>query len=347
MRMGEQATTPGLGGAASGATAPCPAACILLAGGPRASPLAVEAGFSVLDLSLTPTRTVLGLWIERLAEVCPREGPRLEVRIVHDDKSPEPILSCDPGPLDVRVVAESRTFRGPAGVTKDQCEDLRGSETVLIVEGGRPAASSLVPLLADHARLGSDITVACNDDDSTAGIYVVRCGTLSLVPKNGFMDLKEQWLQRAVGAGLHVRVHRFPPPGVLSLRTREQFLAAVRVLNGLPDPALSVAVDADEAEQTPQNSRSVIARSATLAPGAVVIDSVVMEHATVASGAVVARSLVCPRAVVGPDAMVVDRVVGRGELGLSGIRGEPRGSTASGGSGASGNPGGAGGRGRR
>lgn len=300
---------------------PSLAACVLLVGGPRPSPLAAETQCSVLDLSLTPTRTVLGLWIERLTEMCSLSGPRLEVRVVQDGRSPEPMVVCDPGPLEVRFDREQRSYRGPAGIAKDECADLDPDETVLIVEGARLAGCSLRPMLETHARTGADITVGANADGSTSGLYVMRVGTLSLAPSNGFMDLKEQWLQKAVKAGLNIRVHHFPDPGVLSLRTREQFFAAARRVNGFPDPLDSVAPWPDVSELETGDDRSVIARTATIAPGAVVIDSVVMDQATIAAGAVVARSLVCPRAVIGPDVAVIDQVVTRNGVGLSGSTG--------------------------
>ncbi len=297
------------------------AACILLAGGPRPSPLALNTGCSVLDLSLTPTRTVLGLWIERLTEICPLSGPRLEVRIVHDERTPEPVVVSDPGPLDVRIDRERRSYRGPAGIAKDQCADLEEDDLVLLVEGGRLPGCSLRPLLTAHTHSRADVTIGANPNDSTSGLYVVRVGSLSLVPKNGFVDLKEQWLQRALAAGLDLRVHRFPEPGVISLRTREQFLEAARRLNGFPDPVQSITDWSDATQPGGGDDRSVLARTATIAPGAVVVDSVVMDHATIAAGAVVARSLVCPRAVVGPDELVVDGFVTRNGIGLSGSKG--------------------------
>ncbi len=293
------------------------AACVLLTGGPRPSPLAMEAGCSVLDLSLTPTRTVLGLWIERLTEVSPLSGPRMELRVIHDEKSPEPMLLSDPGPLEVRIGHERRSYRGPAGITKDECADLEEEETVLVVEGGRLAGCSLAPMLTHHAAMGADITVGSNPDGSTSGLYVVRVGSLGLVPKNGFVDLKEQWLQRALATGLRVGVFRNPAPGALLLRTRQQFLEAARTINGFQGPLESVMERVGKPEPRGRDGRSVVSRSATVAPGAVVVDSVVMDEATVAAGAVVARSLVCPRAVVGADETIVDGVVTRNGVGLS------------------------------
>lgn len=292
--------------------------CVMLAGGQRASPLVAESGCSVLDFSISPTHTVLGAWIERLAEAPAASDDGLEVRVVHDERTPGPVIETDTGPMRVVIRKEQRAFRGPAGIVRDECAALDPGATVLIVEAGRLPACSITPLLADHKRTGAAITVARNPDRSTAGLYLVRAEALELVPGNGFMDLKEQWLQKALGAGFDIRVASLPDPGVLSLRSRERFLEAVQMLNQLPDPSESI----DEAPPAPEpegvNRRSILSRTATIAPGAVVVDSVIMEHATVAAGAVVVRSLVCPRSVVPPDAVVTDSVLGPEAVHLKG-----------------------------
>jgi len=292
--------------------------CIMLAGSQRASPLMSETGCSVLDLSISPTHTVLGAWIERLSEAPAASVDGLEVRVVHDDRTPGPVIETETGPMRIVIRKESRAFRGPAGVVRDECASLPPSATILIAEAGRLPACSLAELLTVHAGTGAAVTVACNPDRSTSGLYLVRAEALELVPANGFMDLKEQWLQRALSAGFDIRVARLPDPGVLSLRTREQFLDAARMLNDLPVPADSIDEPPPAPEPAGVNRRSILSRTATIAPGAVVVDSVVMEHATVAAGAVVVRSLVCPRSVVPPDAVVSDSVVGPEAVHLKG-----------------------------
>ncbi len=290
--------------------------CILLAGGPRPSPLTVESGYSVLDLSPTPDRTLLGLWIERIAPLASLDHT-MSLRVVTGQGSPEPVLECDPGPLELSIAPEKRRYRGPVGVARDEAQALRGDDLVMIIEGARLPGSDLLPLAATHQRTDSDITVGINPDDSPAGVYVLRRATLDLVPKVGFMDLKEQWLPKAREAGMRIHTHRFDAPGVMLVRTREQFLQAARTLNNLPDPRQSVVLTAPDTTTVGHDETSVIASSATVAQGAVVTGSVVMEHATVAAGAIVARSIVCPKAVVGAEMTVLDSVVGRSAVQLS------------------------------
>ena len=287
-----------------------PALCIILAGGPRLSPLAAETGYSVLDLTATKDRTVLGVWIVRLSELCsnPHGYP---TRIVHDASSPRPELRSDPGLLSLEVKQERLRYRGPIGIAHDEAQTLNPDDLILLVEAGRLPCVSLRPLLQSHSTNSADVTVAANPDSTTAGLFIFRKRTLEIVPKKGFMDLKEQWLIRGLEKGWNIHVHTLDEPGALTIRTPEQYLAAVRMLN--EQSALSVPPGNDSHLSWLENPAgpSVVSTTATIARDAVLVDSVVMAEATVGSGCVLARTIVSPRTVVGQDQVIVDAVVGK------------------------------------
>ena len=264
------------------------AAFILLAGGLRPSPLMKATGRSVLDLSLTPNRTVLDCWVDRLTETA-QEVP---IRIVHDAILPAPWPGKHVGGR-VLIEKEPKSLRGPAGVIGDLCRGYGPQQCVIVAEAARYVGCSLRPLIAEHVRLGADITVAANADGTPAGIYAIRVGSLDLVPAVGFMDLKEQWLRRAVDAGLDVRVHDVDRPGTLPLRTRRQFLRAAAVANASVDAA-------------------IICHGSRVAAGATVEGSVIMPGATVASGAIIVRSVVAPNCHIEAGTDIVDAVVHAG-----------------------------------
>jgi glycosyltransferase involved in cell wall biosynthesis len=265
------------------------AASILLAGGLRPSPLAAAAGCSVLDLWPNPDQTVFDCWLDRIAELAGELSRVVPVRVVHDANTNPPwpgSRSCG----QLLIEQEPRPLRGPAGILRDLCRDYGPQEHVLVAESARLLTCPLVPMLAEHARLGADVTVASNPDRSPAGIYLVRCGVLDLVPAAGFVDLKEQWLPRAVDAGLSVRVHDLPGPGALPLRTRRQFLAAAAA-----------------------SGSRVVCRGGLIGPDASVLDSIVMPGAVVGPMAIVMRSLLCPGSRVRAGANIVDAVVSGSE----------------------------------
>jgi glycosyltransferase involved in cell wall biosynthesis len=261
------------------------AASILLAGGLRPSPLAATAGCSVLDLWPAADATVLDLCLDAIAELAGELSRVVPVRIVHDAHAPPPWPRAG-STAQVIIEQEPRPLRGPAGLLRDLCRDYGSHDHVLVAESARLPACSLAPVLAEHARHAADVTVVANPDHSPAGVYLVRCGVLDLVPAAGFVDLKEQWLPRAVEAGFNVRVHVLEAPGAMPLRTRRQFLDAA----------------------APNGSR-VVCPGGLIGPGASVIDSIVMPGAVVGPMATVLRSLLCPGSEVHAGANVVDAIV--------------------------------------
>jgi glycosyltransferase involved in cell wall biosynthesis len=284
------------------------AACILLAGGLRPSALVTATGRSVLDLSLTPQQTVLDCWLDRLTEATAPFPRPLPIRVVHDAILPPPWPSAR-WIGTVMIEQDPKALRGPAGVIRDLCQEYGPDQHVIIGEAARYVSTTMLPLLADHARHGADITVAANPDGTPAGMYAIRVGSLGLVPTVGFMDLKEQWLRRAVDAGLDVRVHEVGLPGTLPLRTRPQFLRAAAIANGV-DAAEHEGTGALTTDQSAR--RAVICAGSRIEPGATVENSIVMAGATVGPNAVVVRSLVAPDCRIESGADIVDAVVHAG-----------------------------------
>jgi len=274
---------------------------VLLAGGPKPAPLAERAGRSVLDLLITPTSTALGCWIDRISALGDRLDEGFVLTVVHDSRVPRPTDPSGCG-FEVNIVVEPATFRGPAGVVLDMVVDEPPETLVLIAEAQRYVGVDLEPMVAEHESRGADITVAANDDESPAGLYLVRRSTLNLVGEVGFTDLKEQWLRTAVDQGLNVWCHRLASPGAMPIRTLKQLVGAAFVANGWGE-------NRSGPDEKPGRGRSVIAQGAVLAPDAAVLHSIVMADARIGSGAVVARSLVLPGAEVDPGAEVVDAAI--------------------------------------
>lgn len=263
---------------------------VLLAGGLSPPPLSAAAGCSVLDLWLTPSSTVLDLWLETI-----RSLGAPATHILWNRQVPRPTVCECP---DVSMVRDPTDYRGPAGSLRDTCADLDRDDTILVGEATRYVDADVHAMLEIHRQSAADVTVGSNADRTPAGIYLVQRGALDLVPGIGFMDLKEQWLPRAVEMGRRVIVHAFAKGGAHMLRTREQFLAAARLAN------------ADERAQTldATNARVVSVR-ASVHESARLWGSVIMERAVIEPGAIVVRSLVGPGGYVPRAAVVVDRVV--------------------------------------
>lgn len=198
------------------------AECVLLAGGLRPPPLAFATGQSVLDLWITPTRTVLGSWIDHVASLTERP-----LCVVYGKGVPKPTLP-EHAAHAVAIIHELTQYRGPAGVVRDQCIGGDPSDTILVAEAARWLEGDITELLVAHASSGAAVTIATNPDDSPAGLYMLRRATLDLVGERGFIDLKEQWLESVKQAQLPIHVHRLMYPGTRSLRTHRQFLKAAQ-----------------------------------------------------------------------------------------------------------------------
>ncbi|MDX2132714.1 MAG: hypothetical protein SFY69_11755 [Planctomycetota bacterium] len=279
--------------------APAPAMVarvILLAGGPKPSPLAAACGATPLLLPATPAgTTLLAHWSDAVGRAL-GDGP-LDAVICAGAGCPAPIrqLAAREG---WRVVEDGATYRGPAGVLRDATADLPPDATVLVLEAARIARSPLEPAIAGHVRSGADATVGMNPDRTPAGLLLLRAGTLDRVPPIGYMDLKEQFLTKLKLAGLRVRIAAVPAPGLVGFRTRAEFLDAVLGRDdGAPGAGASV------------RSGMIVSGEARVHEGAHVVRSVIGAGCRVEEGAVVVRSIVTDGAVVAAGRAVSDAVV--------------------------------------
>jgi glycosyltransferase involved in cell wall biosynthesis len=275
---------------------------VILAGGLRPSPLMEATDCSVLDLWLSAERRVIDAWMAQFEACASLVSTRPAVRVLTSAHVPSPWPEARGG-LPVTFELDPQAYRGPAGSLRDLCRDLPDNAHVVVVEGGRWLSGSLTSMLERHVQSGADVTMGVNPDDTPGGIYLVRCGALKPIPPVGFTDLKEQWLPRAIEAGLEVRVEPLVGAGTLPLHTREQFLAACWAA------AESGSSPMPTDRRRGAAPRRVICSGALVGPGAEVVDSVLMPGSVVEPGAVVQRSLLVPGARVQAETGIADAIV--------------------------------------
>jgi len=288
-----------------------PAMAVILGGGLKPSPLQELSSVSVLDLPMGHDSTVLADLLSLIEREWPDRPEPLPTRVIWGTPVPAPMSHTARPGLDVRLMQETRQWRGPAGVLKDVCHELGDDGRILLIEGARWAGTGLGALFAAMDKSKAEAVIGCNADESPAGVYLLRRSALDSVSDQGFVDLKEQLLPRLAASGHPVLVHAMPGRGVLPLRTLPDYLEAVRQSRGAG------------------SGWSLIDARAVVDTSALVYESVVMAGAMVGAGAVVARSIVLAGGVVGPDAEVVDAVVlpglgARARSGDSVRRGVPR-----------------------
>lgn len=300
-------------------TREAPMRWLLLAGGLKASPLGHELGCSILDLPLTPTETALERWLRLIAGVS-RVAPIGEVIVAHGGESFRPNAPAPGADMHLRLRADARSVRGPAGIARDVLADAEPDALVAVAESKRCLTTGAEAMVREHIESGVDVTLSANADGAPAGLYIFRRRCLDTVPLEGFMDIKEQWLRRMQEAGAKVRVHRLAGWGALPLRTRTQFLEAAMVANGVsPAGRLREFSYFDPVGATPDAGFAVVPEDVAVGAGAALVDSVVGRRAEIGAGSIVVRSIIAPGARVQPGSEVVDAVVsGGGVLSASG-----------------------------
>lgn len=281
------------------------AACVLLAGGLRPSALVLATGRNVLDLFPTESRSVLDIWLTRLAPL-----GAFPIRVVHGGENPSPTTPPRENWPELSFEPEPHGYRGPAGILRDLCADYPGESTVLVGEASRFVSVEIGELLREHRRRKADATIGMNSDGSPAGLIAIRRSALDCVGRVGFMDLKEQWLNKVLSSGGTVYAHELRGAGLLPLRSRSEFLEAARVAAGVSRPEDALAPVSHVRGERSTTGASIVCAGARVAASAILHDAVVMPGAEVGDDAVVVRSVIAPGVRVENGSELIDVVAG-------------------------------------
>ncbi|MFG0307525.1 MAG: hypothetical protein ACF8Q5_15090 [Phycisphaerales bacterium JB040] len=275
--------------------------CVILGGGISPVPLARATGMAVLDLPIREDTTLGQLVRDRLTETF-RLPAGQRALVVRSEGLPIPrrLPEC------LQLMTEPQRYRGPAGAVRDVCGRGDPDAWILVVEGNRYMSESLAPMVR-QAGDDADVVIGTNPDSSPAGVYLLRRRVVDMTPTMGFLDLKEQLLNKCRASGGRTVAASFAGAGVFQIRTRSDLLRAIEIDSRTRhDRGHSLYVKRVVAQQ---KWASLILPNSTVDPEAVLIESVVMDGADVGPGAVVVRSVVCPGAVVRPGTELVERVV--------------------------------------
>ena len=200
---------------------------ILLGGAVRPSVLAQSIGRSVLDLPTGNGRTVLTRWLEDADELGATLGiGQLPVRLLVDANAIEPRSATS---TRFRLERDSSEYRGTGGLLASIAEDYDDDDLLLV---GNAAQVLLDPLVALHASLrktGGAVSVVGHRDGTPSGLMLLTCRALRILPKTGFLDMKEQALP-LIGAHYDVRVLQCRRPTGWPVRSLTDYIAALRAL---------------------------------------------------------------------------------------------------------------------
>jgi len=301
-------------------------ALVLLGGSVRPNSLTSSIGRSVLDLPLEQSATLLDHWVAHAQEVARSAGlTNLPVRVMVNRNSPEPSL-LTPVPADqnntgaspasapaasceryrtVRVERDLSEYRGTGGVLGDLAIDYADDDLILVANAAQVLMDPLPAIAAALAETRGDVGLVSHADGTPSGVMLITCGALRLIPKSGFVDMKEQALPSIASRFDVTVVHRRRPTG-LPVRSLADYVGALRHLHRRKSGKSAVS---DPMAEDWRPSFAIIEPGAAVDPAARVHDSVVLRGGRVETGAVLVRSVVCPGGTVRRDRSAVDQFV--------------------------------------
>jgi hypothetical protein len=281
-------------------------ALVLLGGSVRPTPLTTNSGRSILDLPVDDTGSILNHWARHAAELSAGAGVAdLPVRVLVNQGSSDLVSMAGGNLPNLRIERDFAEYRGTGGVLGDLAKDYEDQDLILVANAAQLLMDGLYPLAQALDESGGQVSLMAHQDGTPSGMMLITCGALRLIPRSGFVDMKEQALPGIAGEYEVTVVNRKRPTG-LPIRSLAEYIAALRQYHRrrLGKPAIS-----DPLAEEWRPTFSIVEEGAQVDGMARVHDAVVLKGARVEAGAVLVRSVVCGDAVVRRDRTAVDRIV--------------------------------------
>lgn len=281
-------------------------ALVLLGGSVRNKSLSNDIARSVLDLPIDARETILSQWLHHAAQVADASGlPKLPVRVLLGRNAPEPGIADGRFAGGFAIERDAAEYRGSGGVLSNLATDYEDDDLILVANAAQVLLDPLTELLEALRQGGGDVGLIAHQDGTASGMMLLTCKVLRLIPRSGFVDMKEQALP-AIAKHHDVRVVQRRRPTGLPVRSLSDYVLALRQFHTRDDDR-PVSLDPLAEDWSP--SFSLVEGGAAVDPSARVHDSVVLKGGVVEAGAVVVRSIVCPSGTVRKDRKAVDQVV--------------------------------------
>lgn len=291
-----------------------PLTAIMLAGRMRPSALREALDVHVLSLPVGWSGSLLDNWMNVLGAIKALD----EVRVVVNTRAEVEALTAvaaehlrPRAKPRLRITAEPAPWRGPAGVLRDVTLDLSDETLLMVCEAARLPPPSLEPLLqpfrASDAQVQLCGVVGVVGEHEPAGAYAFHVEALSVAPRVGYFDLKEQFLPNLARHGRPILTARLADVPWRFSSLEDYLLAVQHSLNGSAQPhsMMRVSESASVAESVVLDGFCIVEPGATIEAGAVIHESVVLAGATVGRNAIVSRSVVGPLGSVAAGAKLV------------------------------------------
>lgn len=279
-------------------------AVVLLAGSVRATNLRKATDRYIMDLPIDAKKTILDNWHDHLDDLAFELGlDHLPARVMIDHAAQVRENADRSGPAEVKIQRDPGAFRGTGGLISDLAKEYDDEDYLIVANAAQILLTPLPRLVEAMARKHADVSLLCDLDSRPSGMTLIRCGVLRDIAPVGFVDLNEQALPE-IAKHHDVKVSRYDQPAGLAIRTRQNYLDALRIrhtrINGkcrlsdsFPDEDWSATF-------------GIIEPGANVDPSAVIHDSVVLAGGQVQADAVLVRAIIGPKGWVGQGESAVE-----------------------------------------
>lgn len=278
-------------------------AMVLLGGSVRAAAFASAIERLVFQLPLDSKSTILDSWSAAASDLAPLAEQVVPLRVMIDKAAPPPLPITSAKTIEIE--RDPFDFRGTGGVLRDLASQYAPTDFLLVANAAQILCEPLSETVSALASMGGDVSIVSHLDGTPSGLMLVRCGALNSIPKEGFVDMKEQALP-AIAKDHRVTVLHRQHPTALPVRTLSDYIQALRHHHqrqaGLNAPASAFS-------ESCESTFCVIEEGATVDPTAKLHDSVVLRGGRVEAKSVAVQSVICPGGILKKNEVKIDSLI--------------------------------------
>jgi N-acetylglucosaminyldiphosphoundecaprenol N-acetyl-beta-D-mannosaminyltransferase len=273
----------------------------------RPGPLTTASGRNVLDLPASEDSTLFNLWLARAAEAAKSIGlARLPLRILLSQSGLEPRSAASRNDNTCTIERDLSDDPGTGGVLARLVDDYDDSDVILVAGAAQIVVGDLAGTLVKLAQAGGLVNLL-GAGEAADGLMLMGGKALRLIPKGGFVDMREQALP-AIAASQDVRLVRADAAAAATLPagTLPEYIDALRRFHAAGQ---NIQLPADPLAEEAGNGFFIAENGSHVDPKAIVQDTVVLAGGTVSAGGVAVRSLVCSGGIVQRDRLAADELI--------------------------------------
>lgn len=281
-------------------------AVVLLGGTLRAQDFHRALRRPLVSLPLSETQTMWSRWHGAAASLAESSAEPAPVRLdlLVGDPADAPSAQAGAGTVRAGSFVDRGDVRGTAGVLRDHIEHTGATGFVLVANANQAVLGDFPALVRTLASGVRDITLMTSTEGNGGFLMLARAECLLAISTKGFVDLKEQALPM-LARNHDVRVVHAPlGAGPTSVRSHGDYLRLVARLHSQPPSDRPSSIE----DRFGLRFR-LVEQGATVAPDAVIQNSVVLRDGSVSPGAAVAWSVVTAGANVAPGSAVRNKLV--------------------------------------